>query len=343
MSKHPTRNLELGFEDLAKYPFLDETLEYIRSVGFEIDELLKPEYADVVERAKNRILPAIKKGELDDSFSDARIEILSFPIALMLVRATGMNHVMSKYALAESIRIEKFLLQEKSDIIPIVFEKVIGVIPIEEKSDSTTRVSYKIPLEEYVKRIKSFHTPNWRLVNREIDNGLVLLSTNELIRILREEIYALFLNQLRSEIPLINKPELKPIIDEIKSSAPLPQYRNIVFSEDNYPPCVSKALEMLNSGENVPHYGRFLMTTFLINIGKNSEDVIDIYKTAPDFKESITRYQVEHIAGLKGSRIKYSVPGCNTVNTNKFCYRTPDCGSIKNPLSFKGKKQTKLK
>ena len=112
MSKHPTRNLELGFEDLAKYPFLDETLEYIRSVGFEIDELLKPEYADVVERAKNRILPSIKKGELDDSFSDARIEILSFPIALMLVRATDMNHVMSKYALAESIRIEKFLSQE---------------------------------------------------------------------------------------------------------------------------------------------------------------------------------------------------------------------------------------
>ena len=147
MSKHPTRNLELGFEDLAKYPFLDETLEYIRSVGFEIDELLKPEYADVVERAKNRILPAIKKGELDDSFLDARIEILSFPIALMLVRATGMNHVMSKYALAESIRIEKFLSQEKSDIIPIVFEKVIGVIPIAEKSDSTTRVAYKIPLE----------------------------------------------------------------------------------------------------------------------------------------------------------------------------------------------------
>ena len=109
MSKHPTRNLELGFEDLAKYPFLDETLEYIRSVGFEIDELLKPEYADVVERAKNRILLSIKKGELDDSFLDARIEILSFPIALMLVRATGMNHVMSKYALAESIRIEKFI------------------------------------------------------------------------------------------------------------------------------------------------------------------------------------------------------------------------------------------
>jgi len=344
MSKQPVRNLEIGFEDLAKYPFLNETLEYIRSVGFEIDELLKPEYVDVVERAKNRILLAVKKGNLDNNFSDARIEILSFPIALMLVRATGMNHVMSRYALAESIRIEKFLLQEKSDIIPIVFEKVIGVTPIEEKNnDSTIRIEYKIPLEEYVKRIKSFHTSNWRLVNRQINNGLVILSTHELIRILREEIYALFLNQLRSEIPLINKPELKPIIDEIKSSAPLPKYRKIVFSEDNYPPCVSKALEMLNSGENVPHYGRFLMTTFLINIGKNSEDIIDIYKNAPDFKESITRYQVEHIAGLKGSRIKYSVPGCNTVNVNKFCYRTIECGSIKNPLSFKGKKQTKLK
>ena len=33
----------------------------------------------------------------------------------------------------------------------------------------------------------------------------------------------------------------------------------------------------------------------------------------------------------------------NTVNTNKFCYRTPDCGSIKNPLSFKGKKQTNMR
>lgn len=326
--------IELGPNDFAKYPFLKETGEYITGLDIDVDELTRPEYHHVLERAKERILEAMQKQIVSEEFYDREKEILSFPLALILVRATKMDHIISRYAFAEAVRVENFLKSEKAKIIPLIFERVLEVHPARTNDNFThLKLAYEIPLVEYLKRSVHFHTPSWRLVNKIVDNGSVLVTSSELVRLLREEIYGMISSKLRSSPSIKLRTDLRKAVDEIIKAAPPVPIKGRFFSGE-YPPCVSKALELLESGQNVPHYGRFLMTTFLLHAGKNVDDVINMYPRSPDFNERITRYQVEHIAGLRGGRTEYSVPGCMTVQANNFCFKTRACGTIRNPLQF---------
>ncbi|MEM1570427.1 MAG: hypothetical protein QXG56_06890, partial [Candidatus Bathyarchaeia archaeon] len=47
------------------------------------------------------------------------------------------------------------------------------------------------------------------------------------------------------------------------------------------------------------------------------------------------RYQVEHIAGLRGSRTKYTPPKCETLKTHGLCVEGGRfCRGVKHPLSY---------
>lgn len=140
----------------------------------------------------------------------------------------------------------------------------------------------------------------------------------------------------------VNPPKLPPEIDsrvkkliEVAPPPPRSAFTIINVSPENYPPCVRAALNMLEKGENVPHYGRFLMTTYLLAVGKSVDDIMALFPKAPDFKQSITKYQVEHIAGLKGGRTRYSVPSCSTLQTHSFCFKDPvKCYEITRPTQY---------
>ena len=80
---------------------------------------------------------------------------------------------------------------------------------------------------------------------------------------------------------------------------------------------------------------RFALTSFLVNIGMPLDQMVSFYTDVTDFDESLTRYQIEHIAGMKGNRTKYTPPTCNTLRTHGVC-RNPDsiCKKISHPLSY---------
>ena len=89
------------------------------------------------------------------------------------------------------------------------------------------------------------------------------------------------------------------------------------------------------AGENVSHFANFALASFLINIGFDPNEIIKFYANRPDFNERIARYQVEHIAGLRGSRTKYMTPSCSTMRTNGLCVKNGElCGNIRNPLTY---------
>lgn len=334
--------VELDAETLAKYPFLHETGDYIRRLQFDISELTKPENARVVQRAKERVLEAIKKAKVSKETANIEIEILSFPLALVFVRAAGLEHLMSRYAFAEAMRVESFLEREKTSTVALIFYRVTGISP---EFLYTKSFEFKIPVTEFLRRATYFHTPEWKLVNRIVDNGYVYVKKLELVRLIREEIKNLIHNRLHALSSFKTPQEFQPIIEELVKSSPTPidAGEEITVTPDKYPPCLVRALELLQTGQNVPHYGRFLMATFLLSIGKSVNDIVQLYPKVPDFNEKITRYQVEHIAGLRGGRTRYKVPSCRTLATHNFCFRTQACGTIINPLQFARQKPQEKK
>ena len=89
--------MKYGTDDLAKYTFLPEAGNYIRANEISIADLVSPVFKDVVKRAEDRVLESIKATKVSDKREENRdVEIMSFPVALMLVRGTNLNHVMDR-------------------------------------------------------------------------------------------------------------------------------------------------------------------------------------------------------------------------------------------------------
>lgn len=333
--------MQFGIDDLAKYTFLPQAGDYIRQNGISISDLSKPEYKSVLTRAQERVLESIKTGKITGKAEgNTEVEIMSFPVSLILVRATKLDHLMARYALSEAIRVESFLNSEKNEkIIEDIFSEFIKINL--EHNTAPGFPKFRIPLAEYLKRACEFHKPEWKLVNRIVQNGRVYVSQKDLTRLIREEIRSLILQRLRAtNIPKFPD-ELNTIVEDLVrlTPPPRPAYTIVSISPENYPPCLRHALALLEKGENVPHYGRFLMATYLLAAGKTVDDIMALFPKSPDFKASVTKYQVEHIAGIKGGRTRYSVPSCQTLQTHSFCFKDPiKCYEIKSPLQYPSRK-----
>ncbi len=338
--------IELGIEDKAKYPFLEEAGDYFKERNMSLEDISQPDYNDVIETAKKRILQAIRNREVSSDIATPEIELLSFPISLMLVKATNLDHLISRYSFAEAVRVEKFLKDERDELVVQIFKNIlkIDVIPV-TSNNSFPIFNYKIQIIDYLKRSIRFHELEWKLVNRVVNQGYVYLKKNELIRLIRQEIENMIKERLKV-LPIPQLPQnLKKTVQDISDLSPPPpnQSDRIKITPDHYPPCVKNALTMLKKGENLPHYGRFLLTTYLVNIGNSIDDILMLYSKSPDYNERITKYQIEHISGLRGGRVKYSSPSCRTLVTHNFCFKIKTCDDIKNPLQFGNKKFQNLK
>jgi DNA primase large subunit len=70
----------------------------------------------------------------------------------------------------------------------------------------------------------------------------------------------------------------------------------------------------------------------------SADEIIKLFGTSPDFDESKTRYQVEHITG-KISGTEYTPPECDTMRTYGICIDADSlCKRISHPLSYYSKK-----
>jgi DNA primase large subunit len=331
-------SVQPGTLELAKYPFLQEAGDLMRSIGINIDDLGKQENWKIVQRARERVVQAVHKTRVSSDLEDLDSEILSFPAAIVLVRATNHEYLMQRYALAEALRIEELLEHEKPAVVTFIFRKVLN-IRLTEASERVGGKDYqfKIHITDYLKRASAFHKPEWKLVNRVLQKGYVLLRPHDLIRLIREEIRQIIFQRMRSlQAPQLPQ-SLQQVVAELKVIAPRPKGADIDFhvSPEKYPPCVRMALSMLEKGQSVPHYGNFLLATYLLKVGKTAEEVVGVFTKSPDYKESIARYQVEHIAGLKGGRTRYSVPSCRTLQAHNFCWKDPiGCAGIVSPIQY---------
>ncbi len=332
--------MQFGTDDLAKYTFLPQAGDFIRAQGLSVSDLTNPDYQKIIERAKERVIEAIKLAKVSDKTEEKEVEIMSFPVSLMLVKSTKLDHLVERYAYAEAVRVENLLAGERNPkIIEDIFRDFIGIEL--EHSMLPALPEFRIPISEYAKRAAEFHKPEWKLVNRIVDRGKVLVTQHDLIPLIREEIRAMIVARLK-EITVARLPEsLESMVKELIALTPPPRstFSTLSVGPENYPPCVREALRLLEKGENVPHYGRFLMATYLLKVGKTVDEIVSLFPKAPDFKQNVTKYQVEHIAGLKGGRTRYSVPSCKTLQTHSFCFKDPiKCYEIISPLQYPSKR-----
>jgi DNA primase large subunit len=110
-----------------------------------------------------------------------------------------------------------------------------------------------------------------------------------------------------------------------------------------FPPCINALYADAAQSHHLSHIGRFTFTSFLVNIGMTPESLNELFKTFSDYNERLTRYQIEHIAGERGSGTRYTPPQCSVLQTHGVCKNMDDlCRYIHHPLKYYLLKQKKI-
>lgn len=310
--------------DLVKYPFLPQAQDYIRHLNLTIQELT--ETPRIVERAEQRVAAsfetAIPLQASSNQSANPEIEIASFPIATILVAAIGDRYLKKRYALHEAKRIYGHLSQETPDKIRKIAQFFTWNLTL------TDTGAYSLHFVDFLQNSTALQEPEWKLINRQLSQGRLLVTQHEAARLLQEEVRRYVeakldtkLTTLPSEIRLVVE-KLKNTLTARKGSIRQEEYPQTV-NPKAFPPCIKALHDALSNGHHLSHTGRFALTTFLVNIGMSTETILDLYRNVSDFNERLTRYQVEHIAGERGSRTKYKPPTCQTLRTHGIC-TSPD-------------------
>ncbi len=325
--------------DLAKYPFVKEAAEYIKSLGLKIDELTSAEFTEIVNRAEERIKEALINTKISKDWLRNDIEILSFPTAILLLNKIKDEKIKRRYALSEAKRAYEFLINEENEkILYIAKETFNWKIDFANITINNRFFIFKIHFLNYLRNAIKIKDAKWKLTNRILREGYVYITKEEAVRLLEEEIQRKILAKIEdSKIEIKNfEEQIKRIIGysnklSFASSTDLP--KTIVFSA--LPPCIKKIYESIKSGGHASHIERFTLTAFLLNIGLKPEEITQIFKEVSDFDEEKTRYQIEHIAGARGSGIKYAPPKCSTLKTYGLCINQDElCNKIMHPLTY---------
>jgi DNA primase large subunit len=325
--------------DLARYSFLKETSEYVRTLDLKIEDLANPELANVLERAEERVQEAISYGLVGRKLRNEEIEILSFPIAIMIAIASENSFVKKRYALAEAKRAYNDMkLEPKEKILAIA--RNFGW-KLETTNDVDMPYEFKLHFADYLRNTTYLREKKWKLVNRLLSNGNVHLTRNEITRLLSEEVRKHIEKRLEvKELPrfpqkIVEKAErIRKFSAEKIGKAEIEGFPSVVV-QPAFPPCMKALYQAFSSRRHLPHIGRFALTSFLVNIGMPTESVIELFRDFSDYSERMTRYQVEHIAGERGSRTSYIPPKCETLKTHGVC-TDPDemCQRIRHPLGY---------
>ncbi|MCD2200594.1 MULTISPECIES: DNA primase regulatory subunit PriL [unclassified Halobacterium] len=327
----------------ARYPFLGESRQAVQEAGVDLAAVVAEDDA-VVERARERVVGSLTNGEVGERARSDRVELLSYPVARVLVSVVDEHVLVRKYADAEAnAAYERFTADETDDS---EFKSVGDDASLSRKDllrefDLTNHVhatqdGYDVDVPTYLLLSSSLRPDKWRLVNRALDDGRVPVSEPELDTLLREAVRDRVAEGLPLNVPdevadALEGPEAA--VRDVLSEMDLTREIDTVVPE-LFPPCMQHLLDQVQRGEHLPHHSRFAITTFLANIGLTTDEIVDIYKVNPGFGEEMTRYQTDHIRG-ESSPTEYTAPSCATMKAYGDCTNPDDlCDAINHPLSY---------
>jgi DNA primase large subunit len=355
----PTCTNDPGF--ITKYPFTREGMAKYTILTSKTPLTDLPNTQDgrqLLEKARDMLnevltrgsVPARALGGSDDS------ELLVHYLAVVLT--AGLDKTLwRRVADTMSKRFSKYLENEDLDcIIYIAWGFGIEAVPIDALGfGGGLGLAYDVGVRVWsYLRFMPKNDPNWKLVNRFLTRGWVLLTRRELVRLVEEAVEARVMS-------LVEDYSKKPDVVRALANAVggLGVQRSIVTSVatttttgvvgvtvkrrrvGGVPPCMGAIISEVKSGGNPSHQARFALAAFMLRRCQDSgrdvhdcvEEVVGLFRTVADFDEKKTRYQVEHIAGLRGGRKAYMPPSCEEMNSLGLCPTNLGCG-VRNPLAY---------
>ncbi len=330
-------------QDLARFPFLKEASSYIAEQGLDILQVLDDfVYLNAVNMGRKRVFSAITEGEIpqvsardEESATDA---IISYAVDRIIVSTLPDSYLINRYSRVEAESAAAYLYDEPADFVMRVASDLNFPLELGDSED------FRMHFSDYLIYSSSMRDAAWKLINQELKGGYIPMTKRRAVRLMQNAIESKISEKLPLPLPDDVKDyfrkdtkRLEILVAEAKSrfsESDLGEY-----SPERLPPCIKHVMAMAQQGINIPHMGRFALVSFLNAIGMEEEEIMAVFALSPDFREDLTRYQVEHITGIS-SGIEYNVPECSTMKTNGLCFAEEDNDSLcrkdwlKHPLQY---------
>ncbi|MFC7133044.1 MULTISPECIES: DNA primase regulatory subunit PriL [Salinibaculum] len=326
----------------ARYPFLAAARRAVQEAGVDLAAVVADEEA-VVQRALGRIEGSLQGSSVGEPHRRPRVELLSYPVARVLVSLVDEHVLTRKYARAEAATAHERFTEEVREETELKSTRTesLSLDALLREFDLAGAVretpdGYRIGVGTYLEHAADQRDDGWRLVNRDLADGEVPLSGEELLLLVRQAVQHRVEDGLPLDVPDVIGAELDEECAHIREQlADLDLTRDIdTVVPELFPPCMKSLLDRVQKGEHLEHHSRFAIASFLTSIGMDTDEIVELFQVNPGFGEEATRYQVDHIRG-ETSPTEYSAPSCATMQSYGDCVNMDDlCETISHPMAY---------
>ena len=333
----------------ARYPFFSAAREAVQRADISPPRLVT-EGDPAVERARERVERALMSGtvasETPGRWSD-RDELLSYPIARILVSLVDVRAAVEKYAEAEAetafARLREDLDADGAELRSVStpradLETVLDEFDLDgavrRVEDDPNRAGFRIDVIAYLRLADPDWGDGWRLVNRDLAAGAVPIDGDELRRLLREAVRRRVADGLPFEvrgsaggdaIAEALSEDVATLRDRLAERERLPDVEAVIPAQ--FPPCMRA---LLDGDEDLAPHAAFAATAFLVSLGLDADTIAERW---PALDDGSLSYRTTVLADTNGSQ--YPAPSCVTMQAFGDCVNPDErCETIDHPLRY---------
>jgi DNA primase large subunit len=328
----------------ARYPFLEASRNAVEAADIDLGELVAAG-GPAVERGRKRVQRALLEGtteaEEPRTWSD-RAELLSYPVARVLVSLLDVPGAVEKYAAAEAATArERFVDGFEAEIKlksagdrRLTLDVLLSDFGLSGRVEPTGDGRFSVAVTAYLELAAALEGDEWRLVGRPLADGRVPVARPELYTLLREAVRRRVGEGLPLSVPeAIADPldaELAAVRRSVADLDPPMSFDAVV--PGLFPPCARALLTRAREGEALPDHSRFSLVAFLVGVGLDPREVTELCDLSGEAAEAV-RAQAERLSDENGGVA--APPSCAVMVEYGDCV-DPDevCETIQHPLSY---------
>lgn len=334
-----------------QFPWLNGSSDVLfNRAGITVDQLNSLTIVDIIQRLlkeypelKDRILlffeSAVKNEERFQTPTDDVIHLSMYPILQILVSmlknrvlANALSNIYAKHCkkvLAQTGAVKAY----PNKLIQQICKNVGIKCSLGFEFIGKIQYSFEMDFPSYLISAAKLSDNKWKLVNQRFQDGKIFLIRPDVVMLLREFVRKKVQPDFKEMTPELAEgmeaiPEIKAILVEVEKliQENMSRFQSSLISDgekigsDLFAPCIQAILYRMLHGENLSHNERLAICFYYLNTNHTIEETVDLFRTSPDFDESVARYQVEFAAGSGGKGKKYSMFKCSKLKSLHLCY-----------------------
>jgi DNA primase large subunit len=326
---------------LARYPFLAAARAAVEADDTDLPAVVADSEGPVVERAVGRVESAIESGTVGAPHPQPRVELLSYPVARVLVSLVAVPGLTRRYAQAEAeTALARFQADREQaglksvDREPLTLGRLLDEFDL---ADAVERVEdgFEVEVARYLSLADGLSDERWRLVTRELSGGAVPVSDAEFHELLREAVHDRVAEGLPLSVPERIAEALAVRVAELRAQLADhgADWEFEAVEPALFPPCIEALLERVAGEGELPAHSRFALASFLATVGMPTEAVVQRLSAHPTMSAEAAASLVDHLSDDAGA--EYPPPSCASMVAYGDCVNQDAlCARIGHPLEY---------